>query len=311
MRKILVTGGAGFIGSHLISVFEKDGYTVTVLDDFSTGKWENLSHTNAVVVDGSVENYSLVEKAAQRCDAIFHLAALVSVPKSIENPELCKSVNEGGTENILNVAEKSGIGYVAFMSSASVYGLNPKIPQSENDPTEPDNPYAQSKVFGETACYKWAERTGGKAACVRLFNSFGPRQNVESRYGAVVSSFFDALIRGRNLHIFGDGMQMRDFIFIHDVVHALVFLMEKNYSGVINLACGKKNTILELARSIKSLSENNIDIVFEEPRKSDIKYSIADVSRLKKLGFHPGYTLMEGLRTTYKWLLCEINCRKI
>ena len=298
MGKVLVTGGAGFVGSHLTNALETVGRDVIILDNLSTGDVDNLHGTSAELVVGSVEDAALVEKCAQNCDTIFHLAALVSVPISFEEPELCSAINIGGTENVLHVAERLKIKKVIYMSSASVYGSNPILPQREDDTPAPESPYAKSKLESEWMCNDWSERTNGYAVSVRLFNGFGHRQRADSQYGAVIPRFLKTALDKKPITIFGNGEQTRDFIFIDDVVQALLRFMDCDFSGIVNLACGQETSILQLANMTREILKTDIPIVFKDKRKGDVHRSVADVSRLKKLGFQARFEIYKGIKIT-------------
>ncbi len=298
MSKVLVTGGAGFLGSHLVRALEQKEMDVVVLDDLSTGFMENLSGTGAKFIRGTVENADIVRKSADGCDVIFHLAALVSVPMSQKYPEKCLSINVGGTKNILASAEKLGIRKIVFISSASVYGSQPNLPQRESDAVIPESPYAETKLLSEKLCSEWSERTGGNAISIRLFNGFGPRQRADSQYGAVIPRFLAAAMNGKNIEIFGDGEQTRDFIFINDIVSALMFLMEKDFSGIVNLARGEKISINQLAELVQKIAGRRIPMEFKKSRSGEVRHSIADISKIKSLGFEPEISLQKGLEIT-------------
>lgn len=302
MGKILVTGGAGFLGSNLVNALECAGQSVVVLDDLSTGYRENLASANAELVVGSVEDAELVKSCAKECDAIFHLAALVSVPMSYQNPDKCRSVNVGGTINVLSAAEKMSVGKVIFISSASVYGAEPSLPQREDDEPNPKSPYAKSKLESELLCEQWAKKTGGSAISVRLFNGFGPRQRSDSQYGAVIPMFISAAMQNKPLQIHGSGEQTRDFIFIKDAVRALLMLLETDFSGVINVAGGREISIIKLAHIVKSLAGNNIPFEFCSRRAGDVERSCADISKLMELGFRTEYSLKRGIEITIEAL---------
>jgi len=298
LEKILVTGGAGFLGSHLVYALERENFDVVVLDDLSTGFLKNISQTRAHFIEGTVENENIVRKSAEGCGAIFHLAAMVSVPLSIENPRKCFSVNVNGTKNVIMAAEKNGIEKIVFVSSASVYGSVPKIPQREDDETFPESPYAESKLRSEEMLSEWSKRTGGTAVSVRLFNGFGPRQRGDSQYSAVIPRFLSAALDGKPIEIFGDGEQTRDFIFVDDIVNALLFLMKSNFSGVVNLARGEGISILQLAEVVREIAGREIPVEFKKSRKGEVRHSVADISKLKSIGYQPEISLKEGLKIT-------------
>lgn len=296
--RALVTGGAGFIGSHLVELLEEKGIDVVVLDDLSTGRRENLEGTKAKLVVGSIENSMTLESSLQDCSVIFHLAAVVPMLEAFSNPAKFISINTAGTANVLSYAKKFGIEHIVFVSSAAVYGDSQNFPINEAAQTKPMNPYAVSKLAAEQLCTLWANEFGTSITIVRLFNAYGPRQYLHSKYSAVIPSFIKSAKSKKPFIIFGDGTQTRDFIFIKDVVDALWFLYDRRYCGVINLATGIETSIIKLAQIIADMIGVEPSFDFREPRNGDVTRSVADISKLVSLGFKPKVDIVEGLRKT-------------
>lgn len=290
--KVLITGGAGFIGSHIADFFIKKGDEVIIIDDFSSGKEKNPPK-KAKILKGSILNAKLLNKAIKGVDYVFHLAAVVSVPLSFKHPKKCYDVNATGTKNVLEASFKEGVKKLIFSSSASIYGNNKNLPLSENEPYAPMNPYAKSKVFGEKLCLEYAKK-GLKTAILRYFNVYGKRQDPKSQYSGVISIFADKAKQNKDILIYGDGNQTRDFIYIGDVVSANVLVMEKG-SGIYNAANGNTTSIKHLAQKIIKLSKSNSKIIYKNQREGDIKYSRANIDKIKKLGFIPKVNLEKGL----------------
>lgn len=300
MRKAVVTGGAGFIGSHLAGELAKCGYQVIILDDLSTGKRGNiepiLTQGNVQFIEGSITNLSLVNKLFQNVDFIFHLAAIPSVPRSIENPLVSHNVNITGTLNVLMAARDNKVGKVVYASSSATYGDTPTLPKREDMPSNPQSPYAVTKLAGEYYCRVFQEVYGLPSACLRYFNVYGPRQDPNSSYAAVIPRFIQRALKGDALEIFGDGEQTRDFTFVKDVVEANILAAESDAAGVFNIGTGERVSINELARLLTKLTGKDIKPIHREPRTGDIKHSLADISRAKQFGYNPKYNLEKGLR---------------
>jgi UDP-glucose 4-epimerase len=300
VRKAVVTGGAGFIGSHLAGELAKCGYQVIILDDLSTGKRGNiepiLTQGNVQFIEGSITDLSLVNKLFQNVDFIFHLAAMPSVPRSIENPLVSHNVNITGTLNVLMAARDNKVGKVVYASSSATYGDTPTLPKREDMPSNPQSPYAVTKLAGEYYCRVFQEVYGLPTACLRYFNVYGPRQDPNSSYAAVIPRFIQRALKGDALEIFGDGEQTRDFTFVKDVVEANILAAESDAAGVFNIGTGKRVSINELARLLTKLTGKDIKPIHREPRTGDIKHSLADISRAKQFGYNPKYNLEKGLR---------------
>ena len=252
MANVLVTGGAGFIGSNLTEALLQRGHFVRVLDDFSTGKRENLIFYKAFpsleIIKGDIRDYSTCQKAMKGMEYIFHQAALPSVQRSVEDPETSNAVNVGGTLNILLAAKKTGVKRVIYASSSSIYGDTPSLPKHEEMPSNPLSPYALQKYIGEQYCRLFYQLYGLEAVSLRYFNIFGPKQDPNSIYSAVIPKFIDALLQGRPPIIFGDGEQSRDFTYIENVVQANLLAMSAEHlqGEAINIACGKRTSLNQL-----------------------------------------------------------------
>ena len=260
-KKAVVTGGAGFIGSHLADELAKQGYHVVILDDLSTGKKENiaglLSRDNVEFVEGSITNLSMLRKLFQRIDYIFHQAAIPSVLRSVENPQAVHEVNLTGTLNVLLAAKDNGVKKVVYASSSSVYGDTPTLPKREDMIPNPQSPYAVTKLAGEYYCHVFRQAYALPIACLRYFNVYDPRQDPNSQYAAVIPRFIDRISQGKPPIIFGDGEQTRDFTFIKDVVQANILAAESNATGIFNVGKDERTTISQLAELIIGLIGNN------------------------------------------------------
>ena len=299
--KILITGGAGFIGSNIVEHFHQTD-EVVVLDNLRSGFERNLVGYRVRLVNGSVTDKSSVEQAAQGADYIFHLAALVSVPESVENPRETVDINVHGTLNVLEAAKMHGAKKVVISSSAAIYGDNPVVPKVESMLPEPKSPYAITKLDAEYYAKMYTSEFATPVVCLRYFNVFGPRQNPKSQYAAAVPIFIDRAIRNQDITIYGDGEQTRDFVFVKDVVAANVLAARSEATGVFNIACGGRITINDLARSIIELTSSRSAILHAGERAGDVKHSQADISRATAIGFRPKFTLQDGLRPTIEYL---------
>jgi UDP-glucose 4-epimerase len=308
-----VTGGAGFIGSHLVDRLIAEGYEVIVLDNFSTGKIENVQHhlnnQKFNLVKGDVQNSGDVNKAIKDADVVFHLAAFVNVPLSIENPMLANNINIRGTLNLLQASLKKNIVQFIYVSTCAAYGEACYLPISEEHPTAPLSPYGISKLAAEQYCKVFNRTFGLKTVGLRYFNVYGPRQ-FKGPYSAVITHFIDRLRENEPPIIYGNGEQTRDFLYVEDAVEAcMLSLSSENCVGeVINIGTGIKTTINELANLlIKLMKKAHIAPMYAAPRKEDIKHSCAKISKAQKmLGYKPKVTLEKGL----KRLLNEDKCRQ-
>lgn len=295
--RVLITGGSGFIGSHLAEHFQGKA-EVRVLDNLRTGFRKNLDGLDVEFVEGSICDRSLVKKVVEGVDYIFHLAALVSVPESMEKPKECVDINVHGLLNVLEEASEAGVKKLCFASSAAVYGDNPTVPKVETMLPEPKSPYAITKLDGEFYCDLFNRENRLKTACLRFFNVFGPRQDPNGPYAAAVPIFFDKAISGDPITIFGDGGATRDFIFVKDIVAALVHLAEKpDISGVFNAGYGNRTSVLDLANTILELTGSGSAIHHADERPGDVRHSVANVDKLKETGFYPTGNLRDGLQT--------------
>jgi UDP-glucose 4-epimerase len=299
--KILITGGAGFIGSNIVEHFHRSD-EVVVLDNLRSGFERNLNGFRATFIRGSITDGAAVHAAAKGVDYIFHLAALVSVPESVENPRETVDINVHGTLNVLEAARAHGVKKVVISSSAAIYGDNPVVPKIESMVPEPKSPYAITKLDAEYYAKMYTNEFATPVVCLRYFNVFGPRQNPKSQYAAAVPIFIDRAIKNQDITIYGDGEQTRDFVFVKDVVAANALAARSSATGVYNVACGGRITINDLARTIISLTGSTSKILHAGERAGDVKHSQADISLVSSIGFRPQYTMAEGLKPTIDYL---------
>ena len=305
MANCLVTGGAGFIGSHLTEALLRRGDSVRVLDDLSTGRRENLAafERDIELIIGDLRDPEVVARAVRGVDVVFHQGALPSVPRSIADPATVHDVNATGTLNVLLAARDAGVRRVVYASSSSVYGDSPTLPKREDMPIAPKSPYAASKLAGEQYCRAFAASYGMATVCLRYFNVFGPRQNPRSQYAAVVPRFIDALLDGARPVVFGDGRQSRDFTFVDNVVSAnLRASLDASGTGVFNIACGQAYTLLDLLAELGRVLGVNPEPVWEPGRAGDVKHSLADIEAARRhLGYEPQVGFREGIARTAEW----------
>lgn len=299
---VLVTGGAGFIGSHLVDRLVNNDYNVRVLDNLSTGKLSNIQEhvENGRVdfVEGDIKDFEQVKKCVHGVDAVMHLAAVTSVPFSVKNPALTYETNVVGTLNLLVSLAKEKVGKFVFISSCAVYGEPQYLPVDEDHPTNPISPYAESKLLGERYCFGFHENKLLKAVALRFFNVYGLRQGLND-YSGVITRFIDRIKQGSSLIVYGDGSQTRDFVHVSNIVEAIQGSLEKESAEgqVFNIGSGKPTSIDELANTILSLAGSNLGVVHEAPRLGDIKHSYADASKASKLlDYKPTKALRDGLR---------------
>lgn len=303
LNKVLVTGGAGFIGSHVVDKLAGCGYGVKVFDDLSEGKLSNvkghLKNGQVCFVKGDIRDAGLVRKCVRDVDAVVHLAAVTSIPFSIERPSLTFDINTKGTLNLLDACAKTNVKRFVFASSCSVYGDPAYLPVNEEHPTFPMSPYAASKLEGEECCRTYQEQHGLSTVVLRLFNVYGPRQKLDA-YSGVIARFFSRAKKHMPLVIYGDGNQIRDFVHVWDVAEAVLKALEtRGVAGeVFNIGFGKATSVNSLAKSVLDLAGANLDIVYENPRAGDVKASFADISKAEKqLNYGPIVPLEKGLRS--------------
>ncbi|MEM3509023.1 MAG: SDR family oxidoreductase [Nitrososphaerota archaeon] len=306
-EKILVTGGAGFIGSHLVDELINRGYEVIVLDNFYSGKIgnlrKNLKNKNFKLIKGDVRNIKDVKKAIKNVDAIFHLAAIVSVPLSIKNPILVNEVNVIGSLNVLKIAIEENVDKFIYVSSCAVYGEAENLPIKEEDKLNPLSPYASSKISVEYYCKVFYKAYGLKTICLRYFNVYGPRQKT-GEYAGVIPIFIQRIKNDKPPIIYGDGKQTRDFVYVKDVVDASIKALEKEEAigEIFNIGSGEAITINQLAETLlKILGKEKLKPIYEKERVGDIKNSYANIDKAKKiLGYEPKYTIIDGLKEMLK-----------
>jgi len=308
VARYLVTGGAGFIGSHIAERLVERGDSVVVLDNLSTGKAENLAgfRDRITFIEGDLRDLDTVKGACRGMDYVLHEGALASVPRSIADPMASNEVNVNGTLNLLAAARDAGVKRVVYAGSSSVYGDTPTLPKQEDMPANPLSPYAISKYAGEMYCQVFTRLYDTEAVVLRYFNVFGPRQDPTSQYAAVIPLFVTALRRGEAPHVFGDGEQSRDFTYVANVVEANLLACEASEAAgqVINVACGDRITINELIKVMQQLLEVDTKPVYDQPRPGDVKHSMADITRARDLlGYGVVVPLEEGLRRTVEWFV--------
>jgi UDP-glucose 4-epimerase len=298
-KKFAVTGGLGFIGSHLVERLCKNN-EVVIIDNESSGKLENIKHldlTNIDVIFGDITSIDL-EEIIDGCDYVLHHAAMASVPLSIDNPLLCNEVNVTGTLKVLNAAKEVDIKKVVFASSSAVYGDTSQLPVTEEVPINPMSPYAVSKVAGELYCSVFHQIYGLSTTSLRYFNVFGPRQDPDSHYAAVIPKFVESMLNNKVPTIYGDGEQTRDFIYIDHVVDANIKACKSRISGNFNIAGGKSISINQLFETIKDIMGLDIEPNYADPQSGEIKHSWADISNANVFGFNPDVNLIKELEET-------------
>src|SRR6516165_525988 len=306
MAICLVTGGAGFIGSHLVEALLGAGHTVRVLDNFSTGSRDNLAavRDRIDIIPGDITDLETVHIAMREVEFVYHQAALASVPRSVADPMGTHNACATGTLHVLIAARDAQVKRVVYAASSSAYGNTERLPKTETDPTNPLSPYAVAKLAGEHYCSAFTSVYGLETVRLRYFNVYGPRQTPDSPYAAVIPLFIQALTSGRSPLIHGDGEQSRDFTFVEDVVQANLLAADAaGVSGrVYNVACGRRTTLLELVAYLNELLGTRIAPVHTEPRPGDVRHSQADVSRaVADLGYRPTTDVAAGLRRCVEW----------
>lgn len=304
--KYIVTGGAGFIGSHIVEELVNRQHEVVILDNLFSGKVENiqpfLSKKNVIFIRGSVTDPALLKTVFEGADGVFHEGAIASVPRSIKDPAATNEANVTGTLNVLVAARDAGVKKVLFASSSSVYGDTPTMPKHEDMAPSPLSPYAVSKLAGEHYLRVFSDIYGFGTVSLRYFNVFGPRQDPASEYAAVIPKFITAILNNRSPTIYGDGGQTRDFSYVKDVVQANIRAMESNARGVYNVAYCQRMSLLELASSLMEITGITVPLTFAPARAGDVRDSLADISRAQEaFGYAPAYTVRSGLEETITW----------
>lgn len=307
-QTVVVTGGAGFIGSNIVKELLSRGDKVRVIDDLSTGRYDNIAH---LVEGGEIEFYrgsildvNLLRAAFREADYVLHQAALPSVQRSVENPLATNEVNVTGTLNVLLTARDTGIKKVVLASSSSVYGDTPTLPKVEEMKLNPKSPYAATKLMCEHYAASFTDIFNLPVACMRYFNVYGPSQNPNSTYAAVIPLFIKSVMSNKSPVINGDGMQTRDFTFVRDVVEANLLCMRSSATGAFNIAYGSRVSVNELAEKIMDIIGNHPTPVHVDGRKGDVKDSLADINRARNgFGYEPAYNLDRGLKATVDWYM--------
>lgn len=301
--KYIVTGGAGFIGSHITEELAEKN-EVIVIDDLFSGKRSNLAEFQDSIqfIKGSITDLPLMRDICDGVDGIFHEAAIASVPRSIKNPIATNEANINGTLNVLVAAMDCGVRKIVFASSSSVYGDTITLPKHEDMELHPVSPYAVSKLACEQYLQVFSEIYGIKTVALRYFNVFGPRQDPHSEYAAVVPKFITKILNHQSPIIFGDGEQTRDFTYIKDVVQANIRAMESTAQGIYNIAYCQRINLNSLVKTIMEITGIVVPIIYESPRKGDIRDSLADITRAKlEFNYEPEYTVQTGLKETIQW----------
>jgi UDP-glucose 4-epimerase len=306
MAVYVVTGGSGFIGSHIVEELLRRRETVRVIDDFSTGKYENVENfrNDVEVLEADIAEAKNLSDLFRGADYVIHQAAIPSVPKSILDPIKSHNANVNGTLNVLVAARDAGVKRVVYASSSSLYGDSPTLPKHEEMMPNPLSPYGAQKLFGEMYCQVFTKAYGLETVSLRYFNVFGPRQDATSQYSGVLALFIPAVLQGRRPKIYGDGLQSRDFTYVQNVVEAnLLACKVPGVAGqAFNVACGDRITVNSMLQQINQITGKDISPIYEAPRPGDIKHSQADVTRARELlGYEPKVGFEEGLRHTIEW----------
>ncbi len=311
MSTYLVTGGAGFIGSHVAEALVHRGESVRILDNLSTGRRDNFASIadDVEFVQGDVADAVAVQRALQGVDGVFHQAALASVPRSVEYPLDTNTACVTGTVTILDQARRAGVRRVVYAGSSSAYGDQPNSSKRETDLPEPLSPYAAAKLGAEMYCRAFYHTYGLQTVTIRYFNVFGPRQDPNSPYSAVIPLFITTILRGGRPKVYGDGLQSRDFTFVENVVHGNLLAMDTESPDVpgqcLNVANGHSTTLLELIHALNEMLGTQVQPLFEPPRVGDVRESMADITRARKLlGYEPPVGFHEGLRRSINYYRC-------
>ena len=312
--KILITGGAGFIGSNLARYLLEKGQQVTILDDFSTGKLQNVEEIcdQVTIIRGDIRDYDTVRMAVSQVEAVSHQAALGSVPRSVKDPRTTHDVNVNGTLNVVEAMRETGVKRIVFAASSSAYGRHQVLPKHEGLPAAPISPYAASKVTGELYMQAYSATYGIEAVCLRYFNVFGPRQDPLGAYAAVIPRFVRALLRGERPVIYGDGEQSRDFCYVENACEANWLALqapgEKCDGLPINIACGRRTSLNQLVAKLQELLNAKIPPEYLPARAGDVLHSLADLSRAKQtIGYEPRVQLAEGLERALPWYSSHLD----
>lgn len=309
MKKVLVTGGAGFIGSNLIEELLSEGYRVVCLDNLSTGSNENIEeflvHKNFEFVEGDILNYPLLQECSKDAYGVLHQAALGSVPRSIEDPITSNRVNIEGTLNVFKACVDNEVGRVIYAASSSTYGDSLELPKKEEKIGKPISPYGVTKLVNEMYADVFKKVYGLNTIGLRYFNVFGPKQDPNGSYAAVIPLFIKAILSGNRPIINGDGNHSRDFTFVKNVIHANIRALEApldRYNEVYNVAYGERTTLRELVAVINEIEGSLVEPEFIEEREGDIRHSLADISKVRKaLGYDPKHSIKDGLEITIDW----------
>ena len=301
----LVTGGAGFIGSHITEEIIKRGDEVIILDNMYSGRAENIAvNPKAVFIDGSIQDKEILGSICTKynIEGIFHLAAVASVQKSIENPVLVHEVNVTGTLNVLEAAREHGVRKVVLSASAAAYGDNPVFPKREDMLPEPLSPYAVSKIASEMYCKTYAELYDMQTISLRYFNVFGPRQDPNGEYAAVIPKFTEKICARESPTVFGDGEQTRDFVYVKDVARANILAMDSDVCGLFNIGTGVQTSLNNLAKMIMDAAGVSVEMKYEPERDGDVRHSVADISKAQtELGYTPEWGLADGIKETVEY----------
>ena len=305
MASYLVTGGAGFIGSHLVEELVRRGERVRVADSFITGKRENLAHVSGVeLLEGDLADFAVAQRAVAGIDYVLHQAAIPSVPRSVQDPITSNRANIDASVNVLVAARDAGVKRLVYAGSSSAYGNTPTLPKVETMGTAPLSPYALQKLVAEQYCQMFTQLYGLETVTIRYFNVFGPRQDPSSPYSGVISLFIRALIEGRAPTIYGDGGQTRDFTYVANVIDGVLKACAAPAASgeVINVATGGRISLNELFRALKVLTGASVDPIYAETRAGDVRDSQADIDKARRLlGYEPTVTLEQGLEKTVAW----------
>ncbi|MCA9141130.1 MAG: SDR family oxidoreductase [Planctomycetales bacterium] len=307
-RTCLVTGGAGFIGSHLVDAILGQGAAVRVLDNFSTGYETNLSHLdgnpNFEIIRGDAADSTVTDAAVDGCDSVFHLAAMASVPRSMREPALCHAWCATSTVNLLASAEAAGVRRMVLASTSAAYGDSPYVSKREVDPPAPLSPYAAAKLSAEAYMQSFSRTANIETVILRFFNVFGPRQDPQSEYSAVIPRFVSMILSGERPVIYGDGSQSRDFVFVRDVAKAnlLASTIPGINGGIFNIARGERTTLLDLLTMLREILGQEIEPIHDPPRLGDVRDSLADITQARtRLMFEPDVEMRDGLEQSVEY----------